>query len=106
MWRNFYLINAMHRGDVKVFVGMGGNFALAAPDTAYTFDALRRCELTVQVSTKLNRSHLVHGKQALILPCLARSSPITAMIRTGTSTEPAPSASAPGSASSAPRPGS
>jgi molybdopterin-dependent oxidoreductase alpha subunit len=66
-------IDALHRGDVKVFVGMGGNFALAAPDTAYTFDALRRCELTVQVSTKLNRSHLVHGKQALILPCLARS---------------------------------
>jgi molybdopterin-dependent oxidoreductase alpha subunit len=66
-------IEAMHRGDVKVFVGMGGNFALAAPDTVYTFEALRRCELTVQVSTKLNRSHLVHGKQALILPCLARS---------------------------------
>jgi molybdopterin-dependent oxidoreductase alpha subunit len=66
-------IEAMHRGEVKVFVGMGGNFALAAPDTAYTFEALRRCELTVQVSTKLNRSHLVHGKQALILPCLARS---------------------------------
>jgi molybdopterin-dependent oxidoreductase alpha subunit len=66
-------IEAMQRGDVKVFVGMGGNFALAAPDTAYTFDALRRCELTVQVSTKLNRSHLVHGRQALILPCLGRT---------------------------------
>jgi molybdopterin-dependent oxidoreductase alpha subunit len=66
-------IDAMHSGDVKVFVGMGGNFALAAPDTAYTFDALRACELTVQVSTKLNRAHLVHGRQALILPCLARS---------------------------------
>jgi anaerobic selenocysteine-containing dehydrogenase len=58
---------------VKVFVGMGGNFALAVPDTAYTFEALRACDLTVQVSTKLNRSHLVHGRQALILPCLARS---------------------------------
>ncbi|WP_405550794.1 FdhF/YdeP family oxidoreductase [Streptomyces sp. NBC_01171] len=66
-------IEAMHTGDVKVFVGMGGNFALAAPDSAYTFDALRKCELTVQVSTKLNRSHLVHGKQALILPCLGRT---------------------------------
>ncbi len=66
-------IQAMQRGEVKVFVGMGGNFALAAPDTAATFDALRACELTVQVSTKLNRSHLVHGRQALILPCLGRT---------------------------------
>lgn len=66
-------IEAMHRGDVKVFVGMGGNFALAAPDTPHTADALGRCELTVQVSTKLNRSHVVHGRRALILPCLARS---------------------------------
>jgi molybdopterin-dependent oxidoreductase alpha subunit len=66
-------IEAMRRGDVKAFVGMGGNFALAVPDTAYSFDALRACELTVQVSTKLNRSHLVHGQQALILPCIARS---------------------------------
>ncbi|MFJ2826499.1 FdhF/YdeP family oxidoreductase [Streptomyces sp. NPDC087263] len=66
-------IQAMHRGDVKVFVGMGGNFALAAPDTPYTCAALRKCELTVQVSTKLNRSHLVHGSRALILPCLGRT---------------------------------
>jgi molybdopterin-dependent oxidoreductase alpha subunit len=66
-------IEAMHQGDVKVFVGMGGNFALAVPDTAYAFEALQACDLTVQVSTKLNRSHLVHGRQALILPCIARS---------------------------------
>lgn len=66
-------LTAMHRGEVSVFVGMGGNFALAAPDTAYTFDALRRCDLTVQVSTKLNRSHLVHGRAALILPCVPRT---------------------------------
>ncbi len=66
-------IEAMHRGDVKVFVGMGGNFALAAPDTPYTQAGLRNCELTVHVSTKLNRSHLVHGRQALILPCLGRT---------------------------------
>ncbi|WP_180290861.1 FdhF/YdeP family oxidoreductase [Streptomyces sp. TLI_171] len=66
-------IEAMHRGEIKVFVGMGGNFALAAPDTPYTFAGLRNCELTVHVSTKLNRSHLVHGRQALILPCLGRT---------------------------------
>ncbi|MFI6152940.1 FdhF/YdeP family oxidoreductase [Kitasatospora sp. NPDC051170] len=66
-------IEAMRRGDVTVFIGMGGNFALAAPDTPYTYEALRACELTVQVSTKLNRSHLVHGRAALILPCLGRT---------------------------------
>jgi anaerobic selenocysteine-containing dehydrogenase len=66
-------LQAMRRGDVKVFVAMGGNFALATPDTPSTFASLRECDLTVQVSTKLNRSHIVHGKQALILPCLARS---------------------------------
>ncbi|HEV8071692.1 MAG TPA: FdhF/YdeP family oxidoreductase [Planctomycetaceae bacterium] len=66
-------IKAMHRGDVKVFVGMGGNFAMATPDRNLTFEALRRCELTVHVNTKLNRSHLIHGRQALILPCLGRT---------------------------------
>nr|WP_233273845.1 FdhF/YdeP family oxidoreductase [Streptomyces broussonetiae] len=66
-------VAAMRRGDVKVFVGMGGNFALAAPDTLLTYEALRSCDLTVQVSTKLNRSHVVHGRQALILPCLGRT---------------------------------
>lgn len=66
-------IEAMQRGEVTVFVGMGGNFALAAPDTPYTQEALGKCELTVQVSTKLNRSHLVHGRRALILPCLGRT---------------------------------
>lgn len=66
-------MQAMHAGEVRVFVGMGGNFAMATPDTAYCFAGLRRCDLTVQVSTKLNRSHLVHGKQALILPCLGRT---------------------------------
>lgn len=68
-----HAIEAMQAGDVKVFVGMGGNFASAAPDTAYTFDALRKCDLTVQVSTKLNRSHVVHGRRAVILPCLGRT---------------------------------
>ena len=66
-------IKAMHRGEVKMFVSLGGNFALAAPDTPHTFEALQNCKLTVQVSTKLNRSHLVHGERALILPCLART---------------------------------
>jgi molybdopterin-dependent oxidoreductase alpha subunit len=66
-------IEAMHEGKVKVFVSLGGNLALAAPDTPYTFEALRNCDLTVHVATKLNRSHIVHGRQALILPCLART---------------------------------
>ncbi len=66
-------IEAMRNGKVQVFFAMGGNFAAATPDTAATVDALRRCALTVHVSTKLNRSHLVHGREALILPCLGRS---------------------------------
>jgi molybdopterin-dependent oxidoreductase alpha subunit len=66
-------IKGMLAGHVKVFVSMGGNFVMATPDTEATFAALRSCELTVQVSTKLNRSHLVHGRQALILPCLGRT---------------------------------
>lgn len=66
-------IEAMKKGKVKVFIGLGGNFALATPDPNYTEDALQQCELTVQVSTKLNRSHVIHGKQALILPCLGRT---------------------------------
>lgn len=66
-------IREMHEGNVKVFVSLGGNFVLAAPDTRYTAEALSGCRLTVQVSTKLNRSHLVHGQKALILPCLGRT---------------------------------
>jgi len=66
-------IKAMHEKRAKVFFGMGGNFISATPDTEYTADALRNCSLTVHVSTKLNRSHLIHGKRALILPCLGRS---------------------------------
>jgi molybdopterin-dependent oxidoreductase alpha subunit len=66
-------IKAMHAGEAKVFFAMGGNFLSASPDTAYTAEALRRCDLTVQVSTKLNRSHVVPGREALILPCLVRS---------------------------------
>jgi len=66
-------IHAMKSGKAKVFFAMGGNFLSAAPDTEYTAHALRNCKLTVHVSTKLNRSHLVHGEESLILPCYARS---------------------------------
>ncbi len=66
-------IQAMHEGRVKVFVGLGGNFLSATPDTHYTAEAMQRCRLTVQVSTKLNRGHLITGRQALILPCLGRT---------------------------------
>jgi molybdopterin-dependent oxidoreductase alpha subunit len=66
-------IRAMHEGKVRVFFGLGGNFLSASPDTAFTAEALRKCSLTVQVSTKLNRGHLVTGRRALILPCLGRT---------------------------------
>src|SRR6185436_2029167 len=66
-------IHAMKAGKAKIFFAMGGNFLSATPDTNYTADALRKCRLTVHVSTKLNRSHLVHGEEAIILPCLGRS---------------------------------
>ncbi|MEV5106496.1 FdhF/YdeP family oxidoreductase [Streptomyces massasporeus] len=66
-------IRAMRDGQVRVFVALGGNFVSAAPDTDLTERALRTCELTVQISTKLNRSHAVAGRQALILPCLGRT---------------------------------
>jgi molybdopterin-dependent oxidoreductase alpha subunit len=66
-------IHAMHAGKAKVFFGMGGNFLSATPDTTYTAEALRKLKLSVHVSTKLNRSHLVHGEEALILPTLSRS---------------------------------
>jgi molybdopterin-dependent oxidoreductase alpha subunit len=66
-------IKAMNEGKLKVFFAMGGNFLSATPDTVYTAEGLRKMKLTVQVSTKLNRSHLVHGEEAIILPTLARS---------------------------------
>lgn len=66
-------IRAFRDGQAKVFVGMGGNFASAAPDTEVTETALARADLTVHVSTKLNRSHLVTGRTALILPALGRT---------------------------------
>ena len=66
-------IEAMLAGRSRVFIGLGGNFAQATPDSPRTHAALQQCELTVQISTKLNRSHLMHGRQALILPCLGRT---------------------------------
>ncbi|MEV0294007.1 FdhF/YdeP family oxidoreductase [Nocardia sp. NPDC050710] len=66
-------IRAMREGKATIFFGMGGNFVSATPDTEVTEAALRGCALTVQVSTKLNRSHVVHGRTALILPTLGRT---------------------------------
>ena len=72
-WDVVEAIEAMHAGKVKVFMALGGNFLKAASDTDFTAEALESCMLTVQVSTKLNRSHLITGKTALILPTLGRS---------------------------------
>jgi molybdopterin-dependent oxidoreductase alpha subunit len=66
-------IRAMRDGKVSVFFALGGNFAAAAPDSDVTAAALQRCDLTVHVATKLNRSHLLTGREALILPCLGRT---------------------------------
>jgi molybdopterin-dependent oxidoreductase alpha subunit len=68
-----HAIQAMHDGKAKVLFALGGNFLSATPDTEYTAEALRRCRLTAHVSTKLNRAHLITGRQALILPCLGRT---------------------------------
>jgi molybdopterin-dependent oxidoreductase alpha subunit len=66
-------IRAMYDKKASVFFALGGNFLSATPDTEFTAEAMRRCTLTVHVSTKLNRSHLIHGKTAIILPCLGRT---------------------------------
>jgi len=66
-------LHAMHDGDVKVFFAISGNFLSNTPDTAYAAHAITRCRLTAHVSTKLSRSHLITGEQALILPCLGRA---------------------------------
>lgn len=66
-------IGAMTRGDVRFFMGMGGNFVAATPDTAVVEQAIQTLDLTVQVSTKLNRSHVITGKRAIILPTLGRT---------------------------------
>lgn len=66
-------VEAMETGTAKVFFGMGGNFVRAIPDTERSYVAMAKLDLTVGVATKLNRGHLIHGKEALILPVVARS---------------------------------
>lgn len=70
-------VQAMQAGTAKVFIGMGGNFVRAVPDTEQAYAAMRKLELSVGIATKLNRGHLVHGREALILPVVARSERIT-----------------------------
>ena len=66
-------IKAMNEGRVKVYFSLGGNLLLAGPDTEYIADGMRKCKLTVMVSTKPNRNHLITGEEAIILPCLGRT---------------------------------
>src|SRR5208282_1992668 len=66
-------VQAIIDGRTDVFIGLGGNFVAAVPDPKIVKDAMRRLKLTVGINTKLNRGHVVHGQEALILPCLARS---------------------------------
>lgn len=66
-------VEAMQAGTAKVFIGLGGNFVRAVPDTDRAYAAMRKLKLTVGIATKLNRGHLVHGQDALILPVIARS---------------------------------
>ena len=66
-------LNAMFDGEVKVFFAISGNFLSNVPDTVYSAHAMQRCKLTAHASTKLNRSHLITGERALILPCLGRT---------------------------------
>ncbi len=66
-------IAAMERGEAKVFVGLGGNFAVAAPDPVRTFAAMRKLDMAVHIATKPNRTHMLVGKAALLLPCLGRT---------------------------------
>jgi molybdopterin-dependent oxidoreductase alpha subunit len=68
-----HAVEAMLDGRAKAFIGMGGNFVAAVPDKPMVQEAMRKLRLTVAVTTRLNRGHLVHGKEALILPCLGRS---------------------------------
>src|ERR1019366_6557160 len=65
-------IRAMRDGKIGVFFALGGNFVAATPDTSVSEAAMKNCALTVHVATKLNRSHLYHGAEALLLPCLSR----------------------------------
>lgn len=66
-------IGAMRDGQAKVFIALGGNFISATPDSEVTAKAIMNCGLSVQISTKLSRSHVITGEEAIILPCLGRS---------------------------------
>ena len=66
-------MKAMYEGKAKLFMCLGGNFLMAASDTEYTAQGIQNCDVTVQISTKLNRTHLITGKTALILPTIGRS---------------------------------
>ncbi|WP_419321077.1 FdhF/YdeP family oxidoreductase [Caulobacter sp. ErkDOM-E] len=66
-------IEAMERGEATVFLGLGGNFAVAAPDPIRTFAAMRRLDFAVHIATKPNRTHLLVGQESLLLPCLGRT---------------------------------
>ena len=70
-------IRAMAEGKVKFYLGLGGNLLSAGPDTEFTADAFKKCELTVQISTKLNRNHLIAGATSIILPCIGRTEVIS-----------------------------
>lgn len=72
-WSTVDAIRAMRDGKVDVFFALGGNFVAATPDSDVTVAAMANCALTAHVATKLNRSHLHHGREALILPCLGRT---------------------------------
>jgi anaerobic selenocysteine-containing dehydrogenase len=76
-----HALDAMMRGEAKAFIGLGGNFVAAAPDTPLIYDAFRKLNLTVSVATKLNRTHLPHGRNSFVLPCLARSEQHSAISR-------------------------
>lgn len=66
-------VKAIQRGDSRAMISLGGNFAVAMPDPAQTFEAMRKLDLSVHIATKLNRSHLLLARQSFILPCLGRT---------------------------------
>ena len=72
-WSTIEAIRALHERRAKFFLALGGNFAAASPDTAYTEDALARADFAVHVATTLNRTHVVSGREAILLPCLGRT---------------------------------
>lgn len=66
-------IREMAAGNVKFYMGLGGNLLSAGPDTEHIAAAFQKCKFTVQISTKLNRNHLITGDTSIILPCIGRT---------------------------------